>query len=121
MIKGALFTGFETGLLAIAALSFFPNLVGLGIIVVGFLGLSILQIINVVGGSDLPIFAVLGLLIALGWHHFELMGGFGLLTTLPSSVSPLLAIIIFPTMIGLLMMAGAIIFLLVYRLLSRFL
>lgn len=111
--------GFETGLLAIAALSFFPNLIGLGIIAIGFVGLGILQISNIIGGSDLPIFAVLGLLMALGYHQF--LGEFDVLSGLPAEISHLIAIIIFPIMAGLLLMAGAIIFLLVYRLLTRFL
>ncbi|MEM9218249.1 MAG: serine/threonine-protein kinase [Cyanobacteria bacterium P01_F01_bin.150] len=119
VIKGALFTGFETGLLAIAALSFSPSLVGLGIIAAGFVGLGLLQLLNIVGGSDLPIFAVLGLLIALGYHQF--FGGFNVLSILPAGISHLVAIIFFPIMAGLLLMAGAIVFLLVYRLLSRFL
>lgn len=123
VIKGAMFTGFETGLLAIAALSFAPSpIVALGIIAAGFVGLALLQIANIVGGSDLPIFAVFGLLLALGLHQFKVLGGFSVLTNLlPTAASHLLAIVLLPVMAGLLVMAGAIIFLLVYRLLSRFL
>lgn len=122
IMKGALFTGFETGLLAIAALSFTPLPIALGVIAVGFVGLGLLQISNIVGGSDLPIFAVLGLLIAVGWHSFNIAGGFSWLTTLGlGEASHLVAIVVFPVMAGLVVMAGAIVFLLVYRLLSRFL
>ncbi|MGK7892011.1 MAG: protein kinase [Leptolyngbyaceae cyanobacterium] len=118
IIKGALFTGFMTGLLAIAILSALPSLVGVGVVAVVFVAIALLQVVNIVGGSDLPIFGVLGLALALGYEFFR---DFQLLTVLPSTVNPLIALVVFPVMIGALMTAGAILFLLIYRLLARFL
>ncbi|NEQ97824.1 MAG: protein kinase [Cyanothece sp. SIO2G6] len=118
LIKGALFTGFITGLLAIAIISLFPNPVGLGLVAITFVAVALLQVANIVSGSDLPIFAVLGLGLALGYEFFR---DFQLLTILPSTVNPLIALVVFPVMTGALMTAGAILFLLIYRLLAKLL
>ena len=117
VIKGAMFTGFVTCLLAIAILSIWPNPIGFGMVAIGFVGMGVLQIINIIGGSDLPILSGLGLGAALMYEFF--FGGFHLLALLPSTFPSLIALIFFPVMAGLLLTSGAILFLLIYRLLSQ--
>ncbi|MEB3232673.1 MAG: protein kinase [Leptolyngbyaceae bacterium] len=116
VLKGAMFTGFMTGLFAIAIISVFPSFVGLGIVAIVFVAIALLQVANIVGGSDLPIFALLGLGIALGYEYFR---DFQLLTLLPSTINPLIALVIFPVITGALIMAGSILFLLIHRILAR--
>lgn len=70
---------------------------------------------RIIEKMDLVIFAVLSLLVAIA---IEVFGNFALLQT---AASPFLLLLLLPVMGGFLVMAAAIVFLLIYRLLAMFL
>lgn len=116
LIAGAYFLGFEVSLLAIAVLSI-VGISPISWIILGSIavGLGILLVLRIVEKMDLVIFAVLSLLIAIA---IEVFGNFAIVQT---AASPFLLLVLIPIMGGLLLVAAAIVFLLIYRLLGLFL
>jgi serine/threonine-protein kinase len=114
VLRGAAFTGFEAGLLAIACFSFFgANPVGIAVWGTIIAGLIILQASQIIEGMDLPILAAISLTAAI---LYELFKSFAILQGIGNAIVTILFVSVFA---GLVVTAAAILFLLIYRLLSR--
>lgn len=108
ILSGAAFFGFEVGLVAIATLSVLGlSVVSFGILAIAALALLMLQLRQVIENIDLVILAGLSLGLAL---IAQFVFGF---------VDALILLIVLPMMAGLLCLAGAILFFLIYRILMR--
>lgn len=114
LISGAAFLGFELGLIAIATISAMGlSPMGLGVLAIATVLLVTLLVRRVIEKIDLVILMGLSMAIAL---LVEIFGSFAVIQS-----SPFLLLILLPSMLGLLFLAGAIVFLLIYRLLAQLL
>jgi serine/threonine-protein kinase len=119
VLGGAAFTGFEGGLLAIALASFGATVfIGTGFWLVLIGALVAFQFKHWIEKWDLPIIAVITLLIVLGITHFlpsaqTLFAGLG--------GSPLMLVLVLAIFGSLITVAIATLFLLVYKIFSNFL
>ncbi|MGF1497683.1 MAG: hypothetical protein ACFB8W_12795 [Elainellaceae cyanobacterium] len=112
-MAGAGFTGFVTGLGAIALISAL-GLSGLSLGLTALVALVVagLQLSRMIEGIDLAIFLGIFLAVALIYEWFW---GFSLLQVVGT---PLVLVVFLPVMAGLLFVAGAILFLILYRIIS---
>ena len=115
VLSSAAFTGFEAGLSAIACFSFLGiNPVGIAVWGGIMAGLVLLQASHLIEGIDLPILAAISLAAAILYEVFK---SFAILQGLGNpAITTILFISIFT---GLIVTAATILFLLIYRLLSR--
>ncbi|MGB3493845.1 MAG: serine/threonine-protein kinase [Elainellaceae cyanobacterium] len=114
ILSGAAFLGFEVALVAIATSSILgASPLSFGIAAVVAMALVALQLRQIIEKVDLVILAGLSLVIAL---VAEAVFGF---VVIPGNAFVLL--IVLPVMAGLLCLSGAIVFFLIYRVLTRFL
>jgi serine/threonine-protein kinase len=117
ILSGAFFIGFEISVLAIAAVSVLgSSLISLAMLALIMAGLAVLVISRVIEKTDLLILMGLTLLVAL---PIEGIGNFSILQDI--GISPLLLIVMLPIMGGLVLLAAAILFLLIYRVLEKLL
>ncbi|MEL6222571.1 MAG: protein kinase [Cyanobacteria bacterium J06627_8] len=117
ILSGAFFVGFEMSLLAIAAMSLTNNVfVSFVILAVMLVGLTTFVVRRIIEKTDLLIFMIVTLLIALAIEGF---GSFSVLVLL--GASPFIWLVFLPVMGGLALLAASILFLLIYRLLEQIL
>lgn len=113
-LGGAAFTGFEGGLLAIALVSGLGTLVGGGVSAALVGALVFLQYRRIIERIDLVIIAAVTLIAVLLLLNFNVL-------SLPLNGNPFLFVVVLAALTGCLAIAIAIIFRLIYRILSNLL